>query len=89
MLLAINLLLLVALAVVNLSPQPAAAQFGMRGDYVMISGAATGSNDTAAIYLLDLKSQRMAALLFDSRSKKLRTIAGRVVSNDLRARGGR
>ncbi len=86
-LIAVNALLLVALVVVGWTPQPVAAQFGMRGDYTMIAGNVTGRKGQAAIYLLDLKSQRMAAVVFDSRTKKLETIAGRVVSKDLQQAG--
>jgi hypothetical protein len=88
-LVALNLLLLIGLAVVSLTSQPAAAQFGMRGDYAMIAGKATGRDELAAVYVLELKSQKMIALMFDSRNKKLETIAGRVVSHDMRAMDSR
>lgn len=80
----LNALLLIGLAVVSLTSQPAAAQFGMRGDYTMIAGQVVGRDDQAAVYILELKSQKMVALMFDSRNKKLQTIAGRVVGNDMR-----
>lgn len=88
-LVALNALLLIGLAVVSLTSQPAVAQFGMRGDYAMIAGQATGRDDQAAVYILELKSQKMIALMFDSRNKKLQTIAGRVVGNDMREMHGR
>jgi len=88
-LLALNVVLLVTLAIVSLTAQPAAAQFGMRGDYIMIAGEVAARSNQAAVYILDLKSQKMAAIMFDSRSKKLQAIAGRVVSNDMRPKHGR
>ena len=88
-LVALNAVLLIGLAVVSLTRQPAAAQFGMRGDYAMIAGQATGRANQAAVYILELKSQKMIALMFDSRNKKLQTIAGRVVGNDMREMHGR
>jgi len=88
-LVALNALLLIGLAVVGLTSQPAVAQFGMRGDYAMIAGQVTGRDDQAAIYVLELKSQKMIALMFDSRNKKLQTLAGRVVGNDIREMHGR
>jgi len=88
MLLGLNVVLLIALALTTLTVTPAVAQFGQRGNYVMISGEATG-RETAAVYLLDLKSQKMAAVMFDSRNKRLQFIAGRDVTNDMQARHGR
>ncbi len=85
---AINLALLVTLAVITFTSQPAVAQFGLRGDYAMIAGQVTG-REPAAVYILDLKSQRMASVIFDSRNNRLEVIAGREVSNDLRARHDR
>lgn len=88
-LMSLNVLLVVAMGVVwLLKPQPASAQFGLRSDYVMIAGDVTG-RDQAAVYILDLKSQRMASVIFDSRNKKLDVVAGREVANDLRAGHGR
>ncbi len=83
-LVAINAILLAALVVVSLSAAPAIAQFGLRGDYVMVAGDVTGRSDQEAVYILDLKSQKMITLLFDTRTNKLEPVAGRLVSNDLR-----
>ncbi len=89
-LLAVNAVLLVALAVTNLAvTEPAMAQFGMRGDYVMIAGDAAARSDQQAVFILDLKTQKMLALMFDTRNNKLQTIAGRVVGNDMKPRRGR
>lgn len=85
---ALNVTLLVTLLVVMVLPGgPAQAQRGRgRGDYVMVSGRVTGRSNQAGIYILELKSSRMAAVLFDSRSKRLQTIAGRNLTNDLARR---
>jgi len=85
----INFVLLSGLAVTFLAGQRAQAQFGLQGDYMMIAGEVTGRAQQAAVYILDLKSQRMATVMFDSRNQRLQLIAGRNVSNDLEARHGR
>lgn len=84
----LNMVLLAVLAMITLTSEPAAAQFGLRGDYTMIAGEVTG-REQAAVYILDLKTQRMASVLFDSRNNRLQVVAGRDVSNDLRVRHGR
>ncbi len=82
---ALNVALLVALLVVLVLPgRTAQAQRGRgRGDYTMISGRVTGRENQAGIYLVELKSARMVALLFDSRTKRLEKIAGRRLADDL------
>ncbi len=64
-LIALNVVLVVALALVGLSPQPAAAQAFVRPQYAMISGAVPGRVE-AAIYIVELNSARVAAVIFRS-----------------------
>jgi len=88
-LLMLNVMLLVSLAVVSLTPQPAAAQIGRRGDYAMIAGEVRGGNNQAGVYVLDLNTQMIATVMFDARTKKIRPIARRRISDDLSARTAR
>lgn len=88
MLIGLNLVLLAAVTLSVFINQPASAQFGLPGDYVMVAGDVTGRKQ-AAVYILDLKSERMAAVMFDSRNQRLEVIAGRELSNDMRAGPGR
>ncbi len=79
----INAVLLASLVVAGFSPQPAAAQFGgAGGDYLMIAGDVTGRNSQAAIYIIDMRSGRIAAILFNGSNNTLEIVAGRNVSED-------
>ena len=49
----------------------------------VIAGEVTGRSNQQAVYVLDLRNQRIAALLYDSRSKRLEPVAGRNISGDL------
>ena len=84
---AVNVALLVALLVVLVLPgRPAEAQRGRgRGDYIMVAGRVKGRTNQAGIYIMDLKSYRIAAVLFDSRNQRLETIAGRNMTEDLQS----
>ena len=84
----INAALLAALWVVGYATEPASAQLGGRGEYVMVSGQATASPDLAAVYLLEMRSQSLAVFTFDSRTNKLDLIDTRQVGSDLLG-GGR
>jgi len=84
----LNVVLLVALLVVTLSPPPAQAQLGGRGDYVMIAGQVVGLQDRALIYLLELKTLRLAAVTFDTRNNRLDIIAGKELAPDMQDAAG-
>ena len=65
------------------SPEPAAAQFGSGGgEYLMIAGDVTGRDAQAAVYIIDMRSGRVAAILFNGSNNTLDLIAGRNVSDD-------
>jgi hypothetical protein len=79
----INAVLLASLVVVGFSPAPASAQFGSGGGkYLMISGEVTGRSSQAAVYVIDMNSGRVAAILFNGSNNNLEIIAGRNVSED-------
>lgn len=82
-LIALNLALVVALAVVNLTPAPAHGQgFGAAGDYVMLAGQVKGRSAQSGIYIIELQTARMVAVMFNSNSDELETIAGRNLLHD-------
>jgi len=82
-LVALNLVLLVALVLVTLSPQPASAQVGLRqAEYVMVSGVVRGRQQQAAVYILNLSSGQTAALFFNADTRRSTIIAGRNISMD-------
>ncbi len=85
----LNLALLLFLALLSFSADPAHGQLGLRNEYVLIAGNITGKPDQAAVYILELKSQRMVAIAYDSRSRKILPLGSRVISEDVRVGGGR
>ncbi len=86
----INAVLLASLIVTAFSPAPAKAQFGGGGQYLMIAGDVTGRDSQAAVYIIEITSGRVAAVMFNGSSNKLEVIAGRNVSEDAtRPTGGR
>ena len=88
MLIVVNLVLLVGLAVTGYRPQPAAAQLGGRGDYLIVSGEVVGlRKDRHAVFVLDVSNQKLAAFTFDSRTDKIEVIGTRLINDDL-SRGG-
>ena len=81
-LIVLNVVLLAALLIVSVSPRPAQAQFGTSVDYVMIAGQTAARNNQNVVYIVDTRSQRMAALLFQSANNTLDFIAVRDLSAD-------
>lgn len=64
-LLALNVVLLVALVLVGLTPAPAQGQLG-RSEYLMVSGLVVGRKQQAAVYILDLANNQIAAVMYNS-----------------------
>ncbi len=85
----LNVVLLIALGVVGLSPEPAQAQLS-RAEYIMISGDVLGRDSQAMVYIVDLASNRIAAVIFNSSNNRLDIIAGAdLVSEESSGRRGR
>lgn len=87
-LLALNGVLLAALAVIGLTPQPAPAQQFVRSQYIMVAGDVVGRAEQA-IYVIELNTGRVAALIFNGSNKTLEPVDGRSILNDLNAVGRR
>lgn len=73
-LVALNLVLVLALAVVGMTPQPAAAQNFVRPQYMMISGDVPGRVE-ATIYVVELSTSRVAAIIFRSADNRFEVLA--------------
>lgn len=73
-LVALNLVLLVALAAVAFAPQQAQAQNFVRPQYVMIAGEVPGRVENT-IYVVELASSRVAAVIFRSSDNRFEVLA--------------
>jgi hypothetical protein len=81
LLVCINLALVAALVVVNVAPASAQTERGA-SDYIMITGKIEQGFD--AVYVIDLKTRRLAAWRFDRTAKKLVPYRGRVLETDFK-----
>lgn len=88
-LLVLNLALLMTLALLAVSPDPAEAQIGGRrpGDYVMVAGKALSIRESV-IYITDLNNGMMLAIRYDVSRKSLATVGFRAISGDFLEGGG-
>lgn len=84
---ALNVVLLVALVLVGISPEPAQGQFA-RSEYIMVSGAVVGRESQDAIYIVNLATAQIAAVLFNSSNNTLELIDGRSLAAETDGRGG-
>lgn len=86
----LNLVLLAALLVVTFTPpQTAEAQVRGRGDYLMIAGSVTGRNDLKVVYIMEIKSLKLAAITVNTQNNKIDEVAGRQLAPDMEAVPGR
>ena len=81
MLIVLNAVLLAALSV-TLFSTPASAQFGGGAAYTMIAGQVTGRADQESVYIIDLNTSRMVAVIFNTNNNRADVIDGRVVADD-------
>lgn len=94
-LLALNLVLLVLLAVVSLASgagaqRGASAQQGAgraRGLYTMVAGNVQGMEESA-IYIVDTNNQEVIAMHWDQGQRVLATIGQRNMANDIKTKIG-
>ena len=64
-LIAVNFVLLIALAVVTLPPAPAEAQLRGKGEYAMVSGNVRGRSNQDAVYVVDTRRGRVASFVYE------------------------
>lgn len=89
-LIALNVVLVVALAVVHLTSPPVNAQaFGGAGDYAMLAGSVKGRTQQDIVYIVELTTARMVAVMFNSNTNELEVLAARDVTRDTQAGGDR
>ena len=87
-LIALNVVLVAALAVVNLAPQPASAQSFVRAQYMMVAGDAVGRPEQV-IYIIEVTTGRVAAIIFNGSNNTFDILDGRNLTSDLQGAGGR
>lgn len=89
-LVALNVVLLMALIIVSLTPATTHAQLGgAGGQYVMLAGEVTGQKNMNAIYITELSSAKMIVVMFNGGNEKLDVIAGRDLKQDVMAKPGK
>jgi hypothetical protein len=59
---------------------------GRRGDFVMVAGTAAGRSNQQVAYLLDLRSNRMAALLVTTGDSQIQVLDIRDLEQDAQLR---
>lgn len=84
-LIALNFVLVVALSLVSFLPQPAAAQAFGRSQYIMVAGNAVGRELESVIYIIELNTGRVAAIIFRGGDNTFEPIAGRNIMEDMGA----
>ena len=82
LLIAVNAILLAALALTTFSPAPATAQFGGGRSYTLIAGDVVGRSNQAAVYIIDLSTSAVAPVFFNGSSKKFEYFGGTIVAED-------
>lgn len=89
-LIALNLVMLAALAAVTLAPAAGAQAGRARGDYTMVAGQIQGREE-AAIYIVDATNQELVALSWDRTAGGLTPLGHRNLAQDASrpAGGGR
>ena len=83
-LIALNVVLLVALVLVSITPEPAYAQLA-RPEYVMVNGAIRGRGQSTGVYIIELSTSRMVCLFYSSADNRIDIAAGRDMTRDMQA----
>lgn len=83
---ALNVVLLLALVLVSLSPTPATAQGFRSANYMMLSGPTTGINSQDVIYIVELNTTRVVAATYNASDDSWKIIDGTNMINALRSR---
>lgn len=84
-LIALNVVLIGALAILGLTPTPQAdAQgIGRTPEYMMVAGDTFGREEQT-IYIVELSTARMVGVIYRGNDKVLEVIGGRDLASDLR-----
>ena len=81
-LIVVNAVLLAGLALLTWMPEPAIAQPGRGGSYIMLSGEAIGLTQEQSIYLIDTRRFGVSAVSFNGANREMKIIAQRALTND-------
>lgn len=74
-LIALNIALLAALIVVGFAPETAKAQGMVRAQYLMVAGDVAGRQQEQIVYIVELGSARMIAIIFNSGNNTIEVAA--------------
>lgn len=83
-LIALNIVLLAALALVAMAPSPARAQGFAAARYLMVSGPTTGRNQQDVIYIIEMNTTRVIAAFYNASDDSWEPIDGTIMLNALR-----
>jgi hypothetical protein len=88
-LIALNVVLLAAVAMIGLTPTPPAEaqRLGSTPEYMMVAGQ-TFDRQEQTIYIVELSTARMLGVIYRGNDKQLEVVGGRELSVDLRAKLG-
>ncbi len=86
-LITLNVVLLLALGLSGFAPSASAQAFG-GPQYRMIAGKTAGRTGQSIIYITDLASTKMVAVIFNSSNNTLTPLDGRVLKEDMLLAGG-
>lgn len=81
----LNIVLLAALLLVTVVPQPASAQLWGRDVYTMVSGQTKGRDSQNLVHVVNLTAGRVVALIYESENDKLVIIGSLNFSRELEA----
>jgi hypothetical protein len=89
-LIALNLVLLAGLVLTALAPRTAQAQgfAANRASYIMLPGQISGREGQSAVYIVELTTGRMVALIYSSATEQIELLDGRDLARDARGTGG-
>lgn len=85
-LIALNVVLLAGLLLVTLTPEPAHAQRRGRDRYAMIAGRTQDRNSQDLVYVINLNTEQILAMFYESANKKLTIVGGYTFSGDLQGK---
>jgi len=83
-LIALNVVLLLALAMVSLAPAPANAQGFAAAKYLMVSGPTTGRGQQDVIYIIEMNTTRVVAGFYNASNDSWQVIGGTTMLGALR-----
>jgi len=81
-LIAVNVVMLLALVFITLTPAPAQAQFS-GAQYIMVGGAVAGRTQQNAVYIIELQTARMITIFYNGASKRVEVVGQNSILDDI------